>query len=74
MRTTLDVDDDLLSVARALARNEGRSLGRVISDLARAGLRPHQPQQGTSWPPTFTVPAGASVFGPDEVAAELDRG
>ncbi len=38
MRTTLTLDDDVLSVAKSLARQQRRSLGSVISDLARNGL------------------------------------
>jgi hypothetical protein len=38
MRTTLTLDDDVLSVARSLAHQQGRSVGSVISDLARNGL------------------------------------
>ena len=40
MRTTLSIDDDILALARALAERDGRSLGEVISDLARKGLNP----------------------------------
>lgn len=38
MRTTIDVDPDVLSAARELARRQQRSLGQVLSDLARKGL------------------------------------
>ncbi len=38
MRTTLDIDDAVLSAARAKARAENVSLGRAVSDLARRGL------------------------------------
>jgi hypothetical protein len=38
MRTTLDIDDDLLQAAKELARAEGKTAGQVISDLARKGL------------------------------------
>lgn len=40
MRTTLELDDDVLSAARELARAQNESIGTVISALARAGLRP----------------------------------
>lgn len=39
MRTTLDLDDDVLQAAREHAARERRSLGAVISDLARESLR-----------------------------------
>lgn len=38
MRTTLSLDDDIARVAKALAREQDRSLGAVVSDLARKGL------------------------------------
>ena len=38
MRTTLNVDDDVLLAARGLARRDGSSIGAVISRLARKGL------------------------------------
>jgi hypothetical protein len=40
MRTTLTLDDDVLAAAKGLAYQQGRSLGEVISDLARSGLGP----------------------------------
>jgi hypothetical protein len=42
MRTTLDIDDDVLQAAREHAALERKSLGAVISELARDALRrPH---------------------------------
>jgi hypothetical protein len=44
MRTTLAIDDDVLVAAKAIARQERRSLGEVVSDLARRALqRPTPP-------------------------------
>jgi hypothetical protein len=39
MRTTLDIDDDVLLAATAHAARDRRSLGAVISALARESLR-----------------------------------
>ncbi|SIT38728.1 putative antitoxin VapB38 [Paraburkholderia ribeironis] len=39
MRTTLDIDDDVLAVARMRADREHVSIGRIISQLARAALQ-----------------------------------
>jgi hypothetical protein len=36
MRTTLDIDDDVLTVVRHRARSERQSLGKTVSDLLRA--------------------------------------
>ena len=38
MRTTLNIDDDVLSAVRELSSLSGRTLGEVLSDLARAAL------------------------------------
>ena len=38
MRTTLDIDDDVLQAAKELARRERKTAGRVVSELARRGL------------------------------------
>ena len=38
MRTTLVIEDDVLEAARSLAEAEGKSVGEVISTLARRGL------------------------------------
>ena len=42
MRTTLAIDDDVLAAARELAAMERKSVGEVISELARRALRPVQ--------------------------------
>lgn len=46
MRTTLSIEDDVLFAAKSLARREGRSVGDVISDLARQAL--HAPVTSAS--------------------------
>jgi hypothetical protein len=38
MRTTLDIDNDVLQAAKERARREGKTIGQVISDLARKAL------------------------------------
>ena len=38
MRTTLDIEDDVLQAAKELAQREGGTAGQVISTLARRGL------------------------------------
>lgn len=39
MRTTLTIDDDVLAAARAMAEAENKSLGQIVSELARRSLR-----------------------------------
>jgi hypothetical protein len=38
MRTTLDIDDDILAAAKELAAAGNSTAGQVISDLARRAL------------------------------------
>jgi len=38
MRIILEIDDDVLTAAEALGRQQRQSLGKVISDLARRSL------------------------------------
>ncbi len=38
MRTTLDIDDDLLRTAKELAQRQGVSAGKVVSRLMRSAL------------------------------------
>ena len=38
MRTSLDIDDDVLQAAKELARAEKKTAGQVLSELARKGL------------------------------------
>ena len=45
MRTTLDIDEDILQAAKELARAENKTAGQVLSELARRGLT--QPRGGS---------------------------
>jgi len=38
MRTTIDIDDDVLQAAKELARRERKTAVRILSELARRGL------------------------------------
>jgi hypothetical protein len=38
MRTTLEIDDDILEAAKSIARQSDRTAGAVLSDLARRAL------------------------------------
>lgn len=45
MRTTIDIEDDVLAAAKELARMQNVSAGQVVSRLMREALAGHQ-QQG----------------------------
>jgi hypothetical protein len=40
MRTTLSIDDDVLVAAKEMAATERKSVGEVISGLARTAMQP----------------------------------
>jgi hypothetical protein len=63
MRTTLELDDDLLTSARQLARQQGLTLGQLISELARQSLAARAP---------LKVRNGALLFVPKAGAAKPD--
>ena len=39
MRTTVDIDGPILKEVKSLGKKEGKSLGRIVSDLLASGLR-----------------------------------
>lgn len=54
VRTTLDIDDDVLEAAKVLGRRTGRTAGVVLSELARRALtssdrtvKPHSASHST---------------------------
>jgi hypothetical protein len=38
MRTTLDIDDDVLNAAKERARHQHKTVGKIVSELAREAL------------------------------------
>ena len=62
MRTTITVDDDVFEAAQTLAVSSGQSLGQVLSQLARRGLRPQLKTGRKSGLPVFQVEADAPVI------------
>ncbi len=72
MRTTLDIDEDVVMAARDLASGERRSLGSVISELARRGLTPARIETGDGLP-VIRVPAGTPPITAEMVRRALDE-
>ncbi|TQN41398.1 hypothetical protein FHU33_0766 [Blastococcus colisei] len=72
MRTTLDIDDDVVAAARELAASGRRSLGAVISELARRGLTPARVESEDGLP-VIRVPAGTAPITPAMVARAVDE-
>ena len=72
VRTTLEIDDDLMAAARELAGIEGRSIGSVVSDLIRKGLTPAKVDAEDGLP-VIRVPAGSTPITPEMVRRGLDE-
>lgn len=73
MRTTVDIDDDLLAAARALAKARNASLGEVLSDLLRHGLRSQARAESKSGFPVFEVGPDAPAITPEFVKQLEDQ-
>jgi len=72
VRTTLDIDDDVIAAARELAASERRSLGAVVSELARRGLTPARVEIDDGVP-VIRVPAGTPAITPEMVRRAVDE-
>ncbi len=60
MRTTMDLDIDLLQAAKELAEVRGTTMGRVVSDLLRKALEPARSTRVRNGVPVLPPrPAGA---------------
>jgi hypothetical protein len=67
MRTTLTIDDDVLSAAQEMAQMENKSVGEVISSLARRALTP----SGTTGRTRNGVPLLKTRKGAPRITSEL---
>ena len=72
MRTTLDVDFDVLEAAKSLAEARQTSIGKALSHLARRGVTALSPLSARNGFCVFQVSDGTPGFGPDEINAALD--
>ena len=61
MRTTLDLEEDVLLAVKAIARMQGISVGKVLSDLARKALSRQDAGTARNGVPLFPIKPGACV-------------
>lgn len=71
MRTTLDIDDKLLALARVRARDKGISLGAAVSEMMRRGLEVPRTRSQRGFP-VFDLPADAPVITSEMVTRYRD--
>ena len=75
MRTTLQIDDDLLQAAKSIAMLEHKTIGEVISALLRKALFIRDYREGEEDIPSFRVSESASPLTLEMVReAEEDAG
>lgn len=67
MRTTVDLEDDILLAAKEIARQRGLTIGKVLSDLARQALTRRTNTATRQGLPLFPVQPDAGVITPELV-------
>ena len=73
MRTTLDIDADVLQAAKEIAASAGTSTGKALSDLARRGLAPSRHKIRTrNGVPLLTRPQGTRTLTMQDVNQARD--
>jgi hypothetical protein len=73
MRTTVNLDDDVLRAVRSLARERRESLGEVISGLIREALRPPETVVYEAGFPVFQVREGTPPITPEMVESAMEE-
>jgi hypothetical protein len=73
VRTTLDIDEDVLRAAKSIARAQETSLGRVVSMLARKGLAPKASASKKGFP-VFRIARGSPAITEDIVRRAEEEG
>ncbi len=73
MRTTLNLDDDVLRAVKEIAKLRGSTAGEVLSELARAALaKPSEAGATRNGVPLLTPTEGAGIVTSEQVAELLD--
>lgn len=74
MRTTVNIDDDVLRAARELANLSGKTLGEVLSDLARTALvKPGEKATVRNGVPLLRPSAEAGVVTSEDIDRLLEE-
>ncbi len=67
MRTTLDIEEDVLLAVKEIARHRGVSIGKILSDLARQALSRQDAGTARNGVPLFLIQPGSGVVTPELV-------
>jgi len=72
MRTTLNIDDDLIRTVRSIADRQNVSLGSVVSSLIRTGLERDTAYRFDNGIPVFEVREDARIITLNDVRSTDD--
>jgi len=73
MRTTLDIDNDVLQAAKEMAAVQRKTAGQVLSDLARKALHPRQAGRVRNGVPVLPRRPGTPLLTVERVNELLDE-
>jgi hypothetical protein len=73
MRTTLDIEADVLQAAKELAKQEGSTAGHVLSALARKALSFPSTKKVTSRNGVPVIPATGEIVTMEKIQQIRDR-
>ena len=73
MRTTLDIEDDVLQAAKELAKQEGKTAGQVISSLARKALSSPPTKKVTMRNGVPVLPARGEIITMEKIQAIMEQ-
>ena len=75
MRTTLNIDSDVVHAANSIARARSVSLGQVVTELLRKGLKDESraPASSKSGFPVFAISPEAAPITLDDVKRAEDE-
>lgn len=70
MRTTLDLDEDVLEAVKLLAATDSKSVGEVVSALVRQAMEARMAIHWEHGIPVFAVPGDARPFSLEDIRRE----
>jgi hypothetical protein len=73
MRTTLEIDDDVLQASKELAEIHGKTAGQILSELARKALSPSRSHKVRNGVPVIHRRPGARLITSADVHRWVDE-
>ena len=73
MRTTLDIEDDVLRAAKELAKRDGSTAGQVLSALARKALASTPPSKKAMRNGVPVLPSRGEIITLEKIQEIMDK-